>query len=84
MSEPDYDFDDDYNEPDEDDDLDECGLTSDGQCMLAGSEHCDFSCSMRDSEFFAGSKAWREKHRPKRKSKQMDLPLTSPPTDGEG
>lgn len=38
---------DDYDpEPDEDDDdgLDECGLHDDGQCDLAGTEWCDWSC----------------------------------------
>ncbi len=47
---------------------DECGLMPDGQCMLAGTEHCDFSCGWRDSEFFAGSEAWRRKRarKPKR------------------
>lgn len=33
------------NEPDEEDGgLDECGMTQDGYCMLAGTEHCDFDC----------------------------------------
>lgn len=39
----------------------ECGLGADGQCMNAGSEHCDFECPYRDSEDFAGSEAWRLK-----------------------
>lgn len=48
---------------DEDDWLElECALGDDGQCGLAGTEHCDFECPYRDSELFAGSKAWREKH----------------------
>lgn len=25
----------------------ECGMTSDGYCMLAGTEHCDFECPFR-------------------------------------
>ena len=41
--------------------LDECGLTDTGQCMLAGTEHCDFSCPMRDSAFFAGNSGFRPK-----------------------
>lgn len=50
------------DDEDEDDDLmDECMLGRDGQCGLAGTEHCDFRCPMRDSEFFAGSKAWKKK-----------------------
>lgn len=60
----DYSYDDD-NEYDADDDdwLDmECGLASDGQCSQAGTEHCDFVCPRRNSENFAGSKAWRVKH----------------------
>ena len=40
----------------------ECQLMPDGQCLLAGSEHCDFECPMRDSEHFAGSRAWLRKH----------------------
>jgi hypothetical protein len=43
-----------YDNPDEDDAdplgdaMDECGRTSDGTCMLAGSEQCDFECPFRD------------------------------------
>lgn len=40
----------------------DCGLGDDGQCGHAGSEQCDFGCPMRDSEWFAGSKAWNKKH----------------------
>lgn len=40
----------------------ECQLMEDGQCLLAGSEWCDFECPMRDSEHFAGSRAWLKKH----------------------
>jgi len=29
---------------DEDDYLDECALMPDGQCMLAGTEFCDWEC----------------------------------------
>lgn len=43
--------------------LSECGLGDDGQCRLAGSEWCDFTCPMRDTEYFAGSEAWMKKHR---------------------
>jgi hypothetical protein len=39
-----------------------CGLMADGQCAMAGTEHCDFSCFHRDSEDFAGSAAWNKKH----------------------
>jgi hypothetical protein len=58
----------DYFEDDDDgldpvDELDlECMLSYDGQCGLAGSEHCDFVCPYRDSEDFAGSAAWMKKH----------------------
>jgi hypothetical protein len=41
----------------------ECGLMHDGQCSMAGSEHCDFTCPRRDSEDFAGSAAWIKKHK---------------------
>ena len=57
----DDDFDDDFDELDEDDPADDCMLMDDGQCMAAGSEWCDFECPYRDSERFAGSKAWQEK-----------------------
>ena len=43
------------------DDGDECGLGDDGQCALAGTEHCDFCCPYRDSDLFAGSAAWNRK-----------------------
>lgn len=39
----------------------ECGLDDEGQCSLAGTEHCDFTCPYRDSEDFAGSAAWNKK-----------------------
>ncbi|VCU58244.1 hypothetical protein EPIB1_1142 [Tritonibacter mobilis] len=29
---------------DHDDGSDECGMTEDGICMLAGTEHCDWDC----------------------------------------
>jgi hypothetical protein len=54
---------DDDSVDDEDDEWkDECWLLDDGQCLMAGSEHCDFCCPKRDSEFFAGSRAWCKKH----------------------
>lgn len=43
----------------------ECGLGRDGQCSLAGSEHCDFCCPNRNSDLFVGSAAWRAKHEKK-------------------
>ena len=58
-------IDDDYDELDAlEEALQECGLDNDGQCGLAGTEWCDFECPMRDSEFFAGSAAWRAKVTP--------------------
>lgn len=63
MSPDDYDdFDDVYDDEDELDREADCGLMDDGQCMLAGTEWCDFECPNRDSELFAGSEAWRKKH----------------------
>lgn len=50
-----YDDDDEFREHD-------CGLMDDGQCMLAGTEWCDFECPYRDSDLFAGSDAWRKKN----------------------
>lgn len=37
-------YDDEGYDPDEDDGWDECGMTSDGFCTLAGSEWCDWDC----------------------------------------
>jgi hypothetical protein len=57
---------DDYDEPDPMEEAElECGLGGDGQCSLAGSEHCDFVCPFRESEDFAGSAAWRAKRETK-------------------
>lgn len=47
MSDPydlldDYEYDDDP--PEDDDDLDDCAMRPDGQCGMAGSEYCDWSC----------------------------------------
>ncbi len=44
---PDYLFEDDFDpfaDEVEDDDLDDCMLMPDGQCMLAGTEYCDWVC----------------------------------------
>jgi hypothetical protein len=43
---PPFDLDDEFFDdgPDEYDPADECGMTADGYCMLAGSEWCDFEC----------------------------------------
>lgn len=54
------------DEPQDEDPWEGCGLGDDGQCSMAGSEHCDFSCPMRDSEFFAGGKEWKAKHKRRR------------------
>lgn len=52
-----------FDEDEPHDDLDEeCALGDNGQCGLAGTEHCDFVCPYRDSEDFAGSAAWIKKH----------------------
>ena len=55
--------DDEFDELEERDLADDCMLMDDGQCMAAGSEWCEFECPYRDSELFAGSKAWIEKHK---------------------
>jgi hypothetical protein len=61
-----HDYDDDPRDWDEEDgDEFDCHLMEDGQCMMAGSEDCDFVCPMRNSEFFAGSNAWYRKHQAK-------------------
>jgi len=44
-----YDYDED-GDP-EDDGLDECAMTSDGYCMLAGTEHCEWECPIVYSSF---------------------------------
>lgn len=54
----------DWDEEDGDDYFD-CRLMPDGQCLLAGSEECDWECPNRNSDRFAGSAAWREKHEKK-------------------
>lgn len=41
--------------------MDLCGLDDEGQCSMAGTEHCDFKCPFRDSEDFCGSAAWYRK-----------------------
>jgi len=65
VSDP-YDMDEEfYDEEDQYDPLDECGLMHDGQCTQAGTEWCDFECPMRDSEDFCGSAAWIKKHKTK-------------------
>lgn len=63
-----------YQDDDDGDELDpmdelaqECGLGDDGQCAMAGTDHCDFTCPWRNSEDFAGSAAWRAKHGHRRK-----------------
>lgn len=53
--EPYYDDEDFDDAPDEFDPADECGLMSDGQCLLAGTEWCDFECPYRDSPNYAGN-----------------------------
>jgi hypothetical protein len=59
-----HDWGDDPRDCDEDDGDDfDCHLMPDGQCLAAGSEDCDWSCPMRHSEFYAGSAAWKRKHR---------------------
>lgn len=63
----------DDGDPDEFDDDFECGLRRDGQCGMAGSEYCDFNCPNRESEFFAGSAAWRKKHARKKPETIKDL-----------
>ena len=65
-----YDDFDNENESDDDEDFEpDCGLMSDGQCMQAGTEHCDFGCPNRHSELFVGSAAWRKKHSKRRKAR---------------
>jgi hypothetical protein len=64
-----YDCDDFDYEPDPLEEAEaECGLGRNGQCSLAGTEHCDFVCPFRDSEDFAGSAAWHAKRRGKRQA----------------
>lgn len=62
LDDPYYHDDDDDGHEGEDDFEEECGLMNDGQCTMAGSEHCDFVCPNRDGELFVGSRAWHKKH----------------------
>ena len=50
---------------DEDDAFDEdCGLNfEDGQCALAGTEHCDWICPNRNSDQFAGNPGFKLKRK---------------------
>lgn len=49
---------------DDEDDLADCALDpGSGQCGHAGSEHCDFECPLRNSDDFAGSRAFCKKHK---------------------
>lgn len=41
---PDYLFEDEFDGEFDDDDFDDCALMPDGQCMLAGTEFCDWDC----------------------------------------
>jgi len=55
------DYDDGDYDPEDDFEFD-CHLGPDGQCGKAGSEECDWECPMRETEFFAGSRAWLKLH----------------------
>lgn len=70
-------YDDDPRDWDEEDGDDiDCGLLSDGQCLKAGSEECDWDCPTRNSERFVGSAAWRKTHsRKKPRTNEPELPL---------
>lgn len=66
----------------EDGDGSDCLLMPDGQCLAAGSEWCDWECPMRNSEHFAGSKAWIEKHKKRRSKRRPATPsLPGLPSD---
>lgn len=58
----------DSHEPDWEDEFDralgECGLTDEGVCMLAGTEHCDWECPFP---------VWRDRPRPRREKEPMEL-----------
>jgi hypothetical protein len=45
----------------DEDDFD-CGLASNGQCAMAGSEDCDWDCPHSHGPRFAGSRAWLKEH----------------------
>lgn len=47
---------------DEDEPLHDCGLLLNGQCMLAGTEECDWDCPNSHGPFYAGSEAWHKRH----------------------
>jgi|GEM_PF-4831800 len=47
----DYPGDDLDGEDEFDEALDTCGMTSDGSCMLAGTEQCDFQCPISRSMY---------------------------------
>lgn len=58
MSDP---YDDDLPDDEELEDMIDCGLAPDGQCQLAGTEHCEWDCPHSSSELFVGSDAWYKK-----------------------
>lgn len=44
-------YDDDYSTADYDQEFEEeCGLMPDGQCALAGTEHCDWDCGRLNAQ----------------------------------
>lgn len=40
----------------------DCGLLLNGQCLLAGSEECDWDCPNSHGPFYAGSECWHKRH----------------------
>lgn len=51
--------------PDDEDDLyDECGMRPDGQCSMAGSEWCDWSCPVQRMHARERIAAIKRKSRP--------------------
>lgn len=54
-----YDYDDDhvFDYMDEEEFEEECGLRPDGQCSMAGTEHCDWDCGALNAQRIKAMKA---------------------------
>lgn len=55
--EPQDDYDDESDPEDDEGGLDDCGMTADGTCMLAGTEWCDWCCPLGAAARFSGRKS---------------------------
>jgi len=52
----------DYMDYDDDDTDGECALMPNGQCLMVGTEDCDWECPHSRGPYYAGSEAWAKRH----------------------